>query len=222
MPKTPWSGYGRFCPLARALDVIGDRWTLIIVQELLKRPSRYGELASRLPGIGSSVLADRLRSLEQAGVVERRAGPVGGGVVYALTPRGERLDNALAALRQWGVEYLTDPTADGSDCRTFNVRYVKGIEALGPAEFGLVIGGVATTLRFAAGSLELHVGGPANPQLVVSADAGFMRDWAAGRTDWDRGRADGRVAVDGDDSAWPQFLAATGYRLQYEPEIANG
>lgn len=63
MPRNAWTGYGRFCPLARALDVVGERWTLVIVQELLKRPSRYSDLASRLPGIGTSVLADRLRKL---------------------------------------------------------------------------------------------------------------------------------------------------------------
>ena len=69
MPSRPWSGYGRFCPLSRALDVIGERWTLLIVQELLKEPRRYGALLDRLPGISTSVLADRLRRLERAGVV---------------------------------------------------------------------------------------------------------------------------------------------------------
>src|SRR5437879_870637 len=57
MPNAPWTGYGRFCPLARGLDVVGDRWTLVIVQELLKRASRYSELARRLPGISTTVLA---------------------------------------------------------------------------------------------------------------------------------------------------------------------
>jgi DNA-binding HxlR family transcriptional regulator len=72
MPRTPWAGYGRFCPLSRSLDVIGERWTLVIVQELMKRPSRYGELNRRLPGIGTTVLAERLRKLETSGLVERQ------------------------------------------------------------------------------------------------------------------------------------------------------
>lgn len=55
MPSRPWSGYGRFCPLSRALDVIGERWTLVIVQELLKQPRRYGALLDQLPGISTSV-----------------------------------------------------------------------------------------------------------------------------------------------------------------------
>jgi len=77
MPATPWTGYGRFCPLSRALDVIGERWTLVIVQELLKQPRRYGALLDRLPGISTSVLADRLRRLERAGVVAREPGAPG-------------------------------------------------------------------------------------------------------------------------------------------------
>src|SRR6266699_1674331 len=103
MPKAPWTGYGRFCPLSRGLDVIGDRWTLVIVQELMKRRGRYSDLARRLPGISTTVLAQRLRKLEAAGVVERRPAGVGEGVVYALTARGLALDDALAALRRWGV-----------------------------------------------------------------------------------------------------------------------
>jgi hypothetical protein len=80
MPSRPWSGYGRFCPLSRALDVIGERWTLVIVQELLRQPRRYGALLGRLPGISTSVLADRLRRLERAGVVAREPGAVGAGI----------------------------------------------------------------------------------------------------------------------------------------------
>ena len=107
MPSRPWTGYGRFCPLSRALDVIGERWTLVIVQELLKQPRRYGALLDRLPGISTSVLADRLRRLERAGVVAREPGAVGAGVVYALTARGQELEGALRALRRWGVGFDT-------------------------------------------------------------------------------------------------------------------
>jgi DNA-binding HxlR family transcriptional regulator len=73
MPSRPWSGYARFCPLSRALDVIGDRWTLVIIQELLKQPRRYGALLDRLPGISTSVLADRLRHLERSSCRSRSA-----------------------------------------------------------------------------------------------------------------------------------------------------
>src|SRR5438045_2891914 len=161
MPPSAWTGYGRFCPLARALDVVGERWTLVVVQELLKRPSRYGDLAGRLPGIGTSVLADRLRKLEAAQVVERVPGPVGEGVVYALTDRGRGLSDALEALRRWGVAYLTDPTADGVPHHEFDLHYVAGIDALHDAEFGLVVDGKPTTLRFSRGHLDQAAEAPA-------------------------------------------------------------
>jgi DNA-binding HxlR family transcriptional regulator len=214
MPRTAWSGYGRFCPLARALDVIGERWTLIIVQELLKRPSRYTELLARLPGIGTSVLADRLRTLERAEVVVRQPGPVGGGVVYTLTDRGRALDGALRELRRWGVGFLADPTADGSADQRFDVTYVEGIHTVADGRFQLVVDGEPTTLRFTGGRLD-HVPGPApDPELTVHTTGAFLDRWAEGRSTWDDGRRSGDVTVHGPEAAWPRWLAATGYLLE--------
>jgi DNA-binding HxlR family transcriptional regulator len=218
MPKAPWSGYGRFCPLARALDVVGDRWTLVIMQELMKRPSRYSDLARRLPGISTTVLAERLRKLESAGVVERRAAGVGEGVVYEATERGSALDDALAALRRWGVEFLTDPVADGAEHRTFDIHYVEGIDGLDDAEFGLTVDRKPTTLRFAGGYLEQTPGAPLAAKLVVTTTALFMDRWAAGELSWDEGVTAGEVILSGEPDAWPGWLAATGYLLRYDAE----
>ena len=217
MPKNAWTGYGRFCPLARALDVVGERWTLVIVQELLKRSSRYSELARRLPGISTTVLADRLRTLEAAGVVERRTGSPGEGIVYALTERGLALGDALEALRRWGVSYLADPLADGGSCHSFDLRYVEGLDALDDGEFGLVVDDAPTTLRFSGGRLEQSPGEPTRPDLVVHTTSSFMDRWAAGEVTWEDGRASGEVTLTGRADAWERWLAATGYLLAYEP-----
>jgi len=218
MPKEAWTGYGRFCPLSRGLDVVGDRWTLVIVQELMKRSSRYSELARRLPGISTTVLADRLRKLEAAGVVERQLGAIGTGITYTITERGRGLDEALQALRRWGVEYLTDPRADGADRHDFDVHYVDGIEALEDGEFGLVVDGHPSTLRFSGGHLEQSPGQPANPLLVVHTTGGFMDRWAAGLSTWDDGLESGEVELIGLPEHWNHWLAATGYLLAYTPE----
>lgn len=218
MPKSAWTGYGRFCPLARGLDVIGDRWTLVIIQELMKRPSRYGALARRLPGASTTVLADRLRKLEAAGVVERQPGSVGAGVRYALTERGLGLDEALQALRRWGVEFLTDASADGAERHDYDVHYVDGIDALGDGEFGLVVDGHASTLRFSNGHLEQSSGEPADPLLVVRTNSDFMDRWAVGTASWDDGLASGAVELLGGAEHWTHWLAATGYLLAYAPE----
>ncbi len=78
--------YGQYCGLARALDVVGNRWNLLIVRELLIGPARYRQLQAGLPGIATNLLAERLRELEEAGVIERQLDSDSNGVAYALTP----------------------------------------------------------------------------------------------------------------------------------------
>ncbi len=105
--------YRQYCSLARALDVVGDRWTLLIVRELMLRaPCRYTDLRNGLPGIATNLLADRLRELEQAGVVSReQAPPPIATSVFRLTPRGEKLESVLRDLAQWGVPLMVEGPA---------------------------------------------------------------------------------------------------------------
>src|SRR5215207_7328577 len=113
MEEVKWSparSYGQFCGLARALDVVGDRWNLLIVRELLFGPMRYGELVASLGGIATNLLADRLRSLESSGVIERRLGETSG-VVYALTPWGDELREAVGALIRWSAPLMVSGPA---------------------------------------------------------------------------------------------------------------
>src|ERR671928_603445 len=96
--------YGQYCALAKALDVIGDRWSLLIVRELLLRDAcRYTDLREGLPGIATNLLADRLRELEAAGIVSREeAPPPIATTLFRLTPRGEQLGPVLDHLSVWG------------------------------------------------------------------------------------------------------------------------
>jgi DNA-binding HxlR family transcriptional regulator len=99
--------------LAAALDVVGERWTLLIVRELIRAPRRYGELLEALPGIGTNLLANRLRDLEAAGVVGRVLAPSPqSAVVYELTDRGRALQPTVDALQAWG-EANSDPRDRG-------------------------------------------------------------------------------------------------------------
>jgi DNA-binding HxlR family transcriptional regulator len=102
--------YGQYCAVAKALDVVGDRWTMLIVRELLLRgPSRYTDLREGLPGIATNLLAERLRSLEDAGLVVREAAPPPvATTLFRLTPRGEELRPVLDALGRWGVPYMAE------------------------------------------------------------------------------------------------------------------
>src|SRR5256712_11513387 len=106
--------YGQFCGLAKSLDVIGDRWTLLIVRELLIRgPSRYTDLRIGLPGIPTSLLAERLRDMEEAGLLGGHMSPApAAAAVYGLTQRGEALETVIAALGRWAAPLLEAPAKD--------------------------------------------------------------------------------------------------------------
>src|SRR4051812_19082344 len=105
--------YHQYCALAKALDVIGDRWTRLIVRELLLAgPSRYTDLRNGLPGIATNLLSDRLRELEAAGVVARvDAPPPVATTLFSLTDRGEALRPVLDALGAWGMPYVVEGPA---------------------------------------------------------------------------------------------------------------
>ena len=104
--------YAQFCPLARATEVLGERWTLLVVRELLLGPQRFSDLLRRLSGVSSSVLADRLARLEVRGVVERRElPPPAGATVYELTETGQGLLPVLIELSRWGAHFLEPPAA---------------------------------------------------------------------------------------------------------------
>jgi len=105
--------YAQFCPLARATEVLGERWTVLVVRELLLGPQRFSDLLRRLSGVSSSVLAERLARLEARGVVERRElPPPAGATVYELTETGRGLMPVLIELARWGARFLEPPGPD--------------------------------------------------------------------------------------------------------------
>jgi DNA-binding HxlR family transcriptional regulator len=102
--------YGQRCPAARALDVIGERWTPLVVRELLSGPKRFTDLADGLPGIGTNILTNRLAGLQEHGVVEKRTlAPPTPVTVYELTDAGRALAPLLRELRAWGERYGPPP-----------------------------------------------------------------------------------------------------------------
>ncbi|MFI5805002.1 winged helix-turn-helix transcriptional regulator [Streptomyces sp. NPDC051561] len=141
--------YGQFCALARSLDVVGDRWTLLIVRELIPGPMRYTELKTSLKGIATNLLSERLKTMEANGIVERRLGDAG--VVYALTSWGAGLREPMEALGRWGAPLLA--TGQGDDA--FQPRWLtlalpallRGATASPPVELGIETGGFLMALR---------------------------------------------------------------------------
>src|SRR5260370_4833141 len=110
--------YGQYCSIAKALDVVGDRWTFLIIRELLIRGAcRYTDLKNGLPGIATNLLSGRIRELESAGLIEREdAPPPVATTLFHLTEAGAQLQPALDAIGRWGVRYMAEP-AEGDEFR---------------------------------------------------------------------------------------------------------
>ena len=102
--------YSQYCAVARGLDLIGDRWTLLMVRDMLLGPKRFKDILESLPGIGTNLLSTRLRELEEAGLIERAVlPPPAGSAVYRLTANGEALEPVVVALGRWGGRFLGEP-----------------------------------------------------------------------------------------------------------------
>lgn len=126
--------YGQYCGLARSLDRVGDRWTLLIVRELLVAPARYRELQDGLPGIATNLLAQRLRKLEADGIVRRRVtGKGASAVVYELTPLGEDLADVVLALVRWGTTWMQSGAGDDTFQPRWLVIALRAVLPQGPA-----------------------------------------------------------------------------------------
>jgi DNA-binding HxlR family transcriptional regulator len=146
--------YEQYCPLALGLDIVGDRWTLLIVRELGIRPSRYQDIHDALPGIATNLLADRLRTLTAEGVVEVRTTPRPTVArVYVLTEWGHELYEIVLRLGRWGSRTLLA----GSDGRRFLARYtipvIQAIYGIDADRSGLA----PLTLRIDGGGERVHV-----------------------------------------------------------------
>ncbi|MFF8971329.1 winged helix-turn-helix transcriptional regulator [Streptomyces sp. NPDC014995] len=147
--------YDQYCSAARALDVVGDRWTLLIVRELLAGPRRYTDLHADLPGVSTDVLASRLKDMERDGLAgRRRLPPPGAAYVYELTGRGRQLLPVLQALGAWGQAELgaRRPT-DAVRAHWFALPLLRALEG----EEGLV------EVRLEEGDFHLFVGAQEGP-----------------------------------------------------------
>ncbi len=192
--------YGQFCALARALDVVGDRWTFLIVRELLPGAMRYTELKASLAGIASNLLAERLRTLEDNGIVVRRLD--GSSVVYALTPRGEDLRETMESLGRWGVPLLA--TGRGDDA--FQPRWLtlalpallRDVTVTRPVEIGIETDGFLMVLRVDEHGPSVFVPVDERPETVFSAEPDVVVGLASGGMSIDRALAAGELRGDAD------------------------
>lgn len=166
--------YSEYCSIARALDVAGDRWTLLIVRELLLRgPSRFTDLKHGLPGIATNLLSTRLRELEATGLITREdAPPPVATALYELSETGRALEPVLKALGLWGLRFMADQRPDDA----FKAEWLAYAPAWfttdahpdgPPAVIQLIASGERAVIELGDGQVRTRPGPAADPDLVL-------------------------------------------------------
>jgi DNA-binding HxlR family transcriptional regulator/putative sterol carrier protein len=204
--------YGDACGIARALDIVGERWSLMTVRELILGPKRFTDLRNGLPHASPNVLSQRLRDLEEAGIVRhRKLPPPAASMVYELTDRGQELAPVLDALGTWGSRLpLPGPDAQMSfDAHILSFRTLfrpdlaEGFDArvelrLGERTFRAVVAG---------GAFELIEGALDAPDAVITSDHGTALAVAHGRASLAEAEAAGALTIAGDRETAVRFLS---------------
>jgi DNA-binding HxlR family transcriptional regulator len=172
--------YGQYCGFARALELVGERWAMLIIRDLFTGPKRFSDLQRGLPKIPSNILTARLKELEQNGIVERRAAARsdGGGVVYQLTAQGNELEDAVLALGRWGAKRLGDPREDEivtEDSMQMALRTTFRPEHAGRshARYELRLGPITVHAIVRNASVTVGKGPLDNPDLIIEAGPGI-------------------------------------------------
>ena len=199
--------YDQYCPIAHALDVVGERWSLLIVRDLLLGPKRFSDLRVGLPGIGTNILTDRLKQLEQAGVIVRRTlPPPAAAQVYELTEYGRDLDQPIQTLAAWGARSLGALTPNATispdsirlTARALARQLHPGAE---PATFAFTLRAApeAVPFRVALGAGEaVVIAAPPSPaDLVLDLSAETLFALAGGQITLQAAVAAGLVSIAG-------------------------
>lgn len=206
--------YGQFCGLAYGLDVVGERWTMLVVRELLAGPRRFTDLVAGLPGISTNLLSERLKGLEQQAIVRRRVlPPPAGSTVYELTPRGRALEGALLELGHWGSQFLP-PSLDGNALPSagairlaikafFCPDRAQGLDQT----YELRLGREVMQAQVKDGALHIRQGEARQPDAVFRTDMRSFLGLFTGQLEPDEAIAAGLVQIEGNPKALSQFLA---------------
>jgi DNA-binding HxlR family transcriptional regulator len=195
--------FDQYCPVAHGLSLVGERWALLVVRELLKGPRRYTDLAAGLPGIGTNVLATRLRELEQAGVVHRRKlPPPAASTVYELTEYGAGLEEVIHAIARWGARSLGLPRREDDLDNEWGLSAFRALlypeRARGLTEaYVMRVDDDVFTVWLVDGCLRTDLGATTDdPALDAAMDMATFFALASGDVSPSEALEDGRVRLD--------------------------
>jgi DNA-binding HxlR family transcriptional regulator len=209
--------YGQACSVANFFDVLGGRWTLLIVRDLLVGPRRFKDLLAGLPGIGANLLSDRLRDLQAREVVRKTSSPKGGAAVYELTQKGLQLEPVVLAAARWGLQYLQDESRNKPSRpdllvvafrAAFQPEYAKNIRET----YEFRIGETTFFARVDDGKLRTGLGTSDRPAMIFITDVETFDRIVSGVTDTAKERQSGALRIIGDDEAYARCERMFGYR----------
>ena len=198
--------YHQLCPLAYSLDIVGERWTLLIVRELLFGPRRFKDIIKGLPGIGTNLLAGRLKKLEEAGALEKATlPPPAGSTVYRLTPRGQELRPTIATLAGWGLS-LMGPGIDEDflgvvpTMSALTILFDGGSPG-GPYVCELRISGEVFYAVFSEGGIIVTPGSAPSPDLIISGRSKTVLSLLGKPDEAEKAARSGEIDMTGGDSS---------------------
>lgn len=203
--------YHQFCGVAKALDVVGERWTLLLVRDLLLGGRRFSDLLAAMPGLTPNLLSRRLKDMQGHGLVEQRTlPPPGASTVYELTELGRQLEPVVLALGRFGARWLTAPdTEDRIDPRWAMVslkrRYRGSPRRL---RVGLHIGPLSFTLELGGETLEVRDGAPVDAELQLRGSLSGFGPLLRGRVSARALVGEGLLAREGPARALTDFARA--------------
>jgi DNA-binding HxlR family transcriptional regulator len=206
--------YREYCAIARSLDLLGQRWTLLIVRDLFLGPQRYTDLHAGLPGIATDMLTARLRTLEAEGLIRRRElPPPAAATVYELTDTGRRLGPLIRALGEVGLTLLDapapgEPVNAGPVVMSLNLTFRPDEVSDLTETYGLEIDGQAFTVALESGTVTTERGAPASPVATFRTDARTLVALLRGDTTTTAAVADDAVEVEGEAAALERFAAS--------------
>src|SRR3954469_683417 len=203
--------YGDGCGIAHALDLIGERWALLIVRELLLGPKRFTDLRDGLPNAGPNVLTQRLRELEQAAIVRRRKlPPPSAAWIYELTAWGRELKPIVISLGTWALrsESFPEDAPVGTDSviLALGTFFDAGVAGDLTASYELRLGENAFSVRIADRAIDVDRGACEDPDAIVETDAATLSALIWGRRELADAVRTGDIAIEGDRRAVTRFL----------------
>jgi DNA-binding HxlR family transcriptional regulator len=217
--------YDQYCPVCHALGLVGERWALLVVRELLKGPKRYTDLLEGMPGIGTNVLAARLKELEEGGVVQKRKlPPPAASTVYELTEYGRELEEPLYALARWGARSLPPPTKSQEFYPDWGLNAFAALldpeAAAGlSATYVVRVADDVYAIRLEDGKVHVEPGEASDADLDFTTDQGTFFGMASGALDPRAASAEGRVTIGvGNAAALERFFSV--FNFAHRAQVA--